>query len=152
MIFRGSYTHAIDAKGRTSLPARYREALAGGGEDKLILVEGLKGPAHLLAYPAKEWSAVEERLGARNQLDPRLRDLLRLLEASAQECPVDGMGRVLVPPSHRAFAGLVREVVWAGTGKQIELWSKENWSAAQAAARKKLDEGALDKLLEDLPL
>lgn len=150
-MFRGNYTHAIDAKGRTSLPARYRELLAGSGETRLILVEGLLTP-HVMAYPVAEWSAVEEKMGALPQLDPRVRSMLRLLVSSAQECPVDGMGRILIPPPHRQHAALVRELVWAGTGKQIEIWNPENWAAEAAEARKKLAEGELTKMLEGLPL
>lgn len=151
MTFRGQYTHAIDAKGRTSLPARYRESLAGAGEEKLILVQGLTS-AHLLAYPTVEWSEVEQKLGALPQLNPKVRSMLRLLESSAIECPLDGMGRILVPTSHRAYAGLQREIVWAGTGKQIEIWSPDRWQAECEAGRKKLADGELNKLLEELPL
>src|SRR5688572_29994607 len=36
-MFRGRYEHTIDAKGRTSLPARYRDVLASMGERRIIV-------------------------------------------------------------------------------------------------------------------
>ena len=38
-MFFGTFQHAIDQKGRTSLPARFRETLAQAGEAKLVLTQ-----------------------------------------------------------------------------------------------------------------
>ena len=62
-MFRGRYEHTIDAKGRTSLPARYRDALAALGERRIVVTSGLD-PC-LVAYTAPEWAAFEERLAKR---------------------------------------------------------------------------------------
>ena len=43
--------------------------------------------------------------------------------APAQECPVDKVGRMLIPPPLREHAGLLDEVTWAGTVERIEIWS-----------------------------
>ncbi|MDE2181299.1 MAG: cell division/cell wall cluster transcriptional repressor MraZ, partial [candidate division NC10 bacterium] len=40
-MFRGSFEHAIDDKGRLSIPARYREILKRRRERELILVDPL---------------------------------------------------------------------------------------------------------------
>src|SRR6266850_1257908 len=39
--FTGVYQHQIDAKGRTSLPSRFREVLAAQGADKLFVTTDL---------------------------------------------------------------------------------------------------------------
>src|SRR5260221_371408 len=57
-MFRGRYEHTIDAKGRTSLPARYRDVLSSIGERRVILTSALD-PC-LVAYTAAEWVWTEE--------------------------------------------------------------------------------------------
>ena len=59
-MFRGRYEHTIDAKGRTSLPARYRDALAPAGERRIVLTSALD-PC-LVAYATPEWMAFEEKI------------------------------------------------------------------------------------------
>jgi MraZ protein len=147
-VFRGVYEHQIDAKGRTSLPARLRETLAGAYDERLILTTALDPCLH--AYPVREWEALETALGKRNPMEPGVKTLMRLYVASAQECPLDKMGRILVPPSLRAHAALEKDVVWVGMVKVIELWSRSGWAKAQEDARAAADSADVARVLSEL--
>jgi MraZ protein len=139
-VFRGHYEHAIDAKGRTSVPSRFRDQLAAdplshagtSGELRIIVTSGVD-PC-LLAYPMKEWMAFEEKLASLPKFDPSVVMIRRLYVSSAVEVEVDKLGRLLVPKELRDFAGLEREALWAGMGDHLELWSKERFAAARNAA------------------
>ncbi|MFW6066971.1 MAG: division/cell wall cluster transcriptional repressor MraZ, partial [Myxococcota bacterium] len=120
-MFRGRYEHAIDAKGRTSLPSRFREVLAAGGETRLVLTTGLE-PC-VVAYTMSEWLGFEERLSKLPQFDPNVQMLRRIYVSGAVECDLDRVGRVLIPQTLRDHAQLGREALWAGMGNHIELWS-----------------------------
>lgn len=129
-MFRGRYEHALDAKGRTSLPSRFREVLAERGESRLVLTTGLE-PC-LVAYPMGEWLAFEERLAALPQFDPNVTMLRRIYVSGAIECDLDKLGRLLIPSGLRDHADLGRHVLWAGMGRYVELWSKDRFDALQA--------------------
>ncbi len=139
-MFRGRYEHAIDAKGRVSLPARYRDALAGLQED--VLVATTSDEPCLRAYPLRAWRDFEEKLASKPQMNPAVRRLMRHYVGNAQECTIDGMGRVLVPPSLREYAGIERDVVFLGQVNFVEVWSRERWEKAQS--------NVLEHLTEDL--
>ena len=124
-VFRGRYEHTIDAKGRTSLPARYRDTLAALGQRHVILTSGLD-PC-LVAYTLPEWTAFEDRLAKLPQFDRAVQKLRRIYVSGAVECEVDDSGRLLVPPTLREHAGLKKDVLWAGSGKYAELWDKDTW-------------------------
>lgn len=147
-MFRGVYEHQIDAKGRTSLPAKLRDTLVGTYDDRLILTTALDPCLH--AYPVREWEQLEASLAKRNPMEPGVKTLMRLYVAPAQEVQVDRLGRVLIPPSLRAHAGLEKDVVWAGMVKVIELWSAEGWLKAQADARAEVDSAELMRVLGEL--
>jgi MraZ protein len=147
-VFRGVYEHQIDAKGRTSLPARLRETLVGAYDERLILTTALDPCLH--AYPVREWEALETALGKRSPMEPGVKTLMRLYVASAQECPLDKLGRVLVPPTLRAHAALEKEVVWVGMVKVIELWSRGGWAKAQEEARAASDSADVARVLSEL--
>ena len=129
-MFRGQYEHTIDAKGRTSVPARFREVLAAGGDGRLVLTTGLD-PC-VVAYPMQEWLAFEERLARLPQFDPSVQMLRRIYVSGAVECEVDKVGRILVPQTLRRHADLAREVLWAGMGRHVELWSRERFEAMRS--------------------
>ena len=46
----------------------------------------------------------------------------------------DKLGRIIIPPALREYAGLKNEVVVAGLQSRIELWSKEAWEDDEAQA------------------
>ena len=131
-MFRGRYEHTIDGKGRTSLPARFREVLAGAGESRLVVTTGLEPCC--VAYPMREWEAFEERLSRLPSFDPSVAMLKRIYVSGAIECDLDKLGRLLLPSSLREHAGITREVLWAGMGKHVELWDKDRFDALSRTA------------------
>lgn len=137
-MFRGLHEHTIDAKGRMSLPVRFREQLAsmgdGTSEDvQFILTTGIE--RCLVLYPVKQWQALEEKLAGLSQFDPAVVAIRRIYLAGATEVTLDKNGRLLIPPMLREYAGLCRDVVWAGMGNTVELWGKEQWNLQAEASR-----------------
>ena len=147
-MFRGVFEHQVDAKGRTSLPAKLRDTLLGSYDERLIVTTALDPCLH--AYPLREWEQLEAGLAKRNPMEPGVKTLMRLYVASAQECPVDKLGRLLIPPTLRAHAGLEKDVVWAGMVKVIELWSAAGWKQAQEAARAEASSADVMRVLAEL--
>ncbi|MFO0552099.1 MAG: division/cell wall cluster transcriptional repressor MraZ [Polyangiaceae bacterium] len=134
-MFRGHYEHAIDDKGRTSLPARFRDVLGPAADFRLVMTPALGDPC-LDVYPLKAWEELEAKLASLNAFDPQVIEFRRFYVSAAVECELDKQGRILVPPGLRARAGLQKTVMWLGHGQKAELWSKEQWEAiaAQKAA------------------
>lgn len=137
MMFRGQYEHAIDAKGRTSLPSRFRDVLAAGGDMRLILTRALFDRC-LHLYPMKAWEELEAKVAAMPQFEPNVVAFRRLYLSAAVDCELDKQGRVLIPPTLRDYAELSKDVVWAGMGRTAELWATERWQAAQAMSEAEL--------------
>jgi MraZ protein len=130
-VFRGTYEHAIDGKGRTSFPSKFREVLSGQGDSRLILTTGLD--KCVVAYSLRAWNAFEEQLMRLSQFDESVRDLRRTYFASAVDCDVDSVGRLLIPPMLREHADLRRDAVWMGVGTCAELWDKEHHTKMKTA-------------------
>ena len=128
-MFRGQFEHAIDEKGRLSIPAKFREALRK--EKTLVLTSS---DAYLTAYPLKEWRALEDRLRANPKFKREQRDFLRFVYSSAEDVAMDSQGRILVPQGLRQRAGIMREVVIIGMMDTIEIRDKGRWGAKVASA------------------
>jgi MraZ protein len=131
-VFFGTFNHAIDAKGRTSLPARFREALAAANEPKIVLTQYPNWRA-VQALPHSVWKELERKVLETSPLDARAqRNVLRFY-SSAHEVDLDPHGRVLVPPALREWAGLSKDVVWVGMGRTIHLYDRAAWEQQMAA-------------------
>lgn len=133
-MFRGSFEHAIDDKGRLSIPARYREILKRRRERELILVDPLFD-ACIVAYPIKTWQQIEQNLLNNGNSDKRFREYARLISAHAVESMIDSQGRILIPPQLRGKADLRRDVVIVGVLDKIEIWNRERWVSFCAQER-----------------
>ena len=121
-MFRGRFEHTIDSKGRISIPAKYRELLAEKHDDRLIITNFDRC---LVAYPYEEWRNVEEKIGSLSMVKKEAKAFQRFFVSGAAECPIDKLGRVLIPPTLRSYARLEKDVVFAGMLKKFEIWSKE---------------------------
>ena len=129
-MFHGTFQHSIDAKGRTSLPAKFREVLSAQGSEKLVITPDLIDPC-LIAFAPAQWLKLAEKVASLSLFDERSRLLSRGFIAPAQECPVDKLGRILIPPSLRERLGAVEEITWAGQTHKIEIWAPQRWAEVQ---------------------
>jgi MraZ protein len=144
-MFRGVFETTIDVKGRTSLPAKFREVLVETFGDERFFVTN-SGPvalgdgafsSGLVIYPHKEWLLFEERLLSGSGFTSAQRNsIMRMIVAPAVECSADKLGRVLVPPHLRKSASLEREIVFVGALKKAEIWSQAAWDRVLGQAEK----------------
>jgi len=129
-LFKGRYAHTLDAKGRLSIPSKFREVLSDHQEEVLILTNF---DTCLLGFTGEEWRLLEEKIRSQSMFSTMLRKdmraFVRFFFSGATECSLDRQGRILVPPQLREFAGLEKDVVLLGLANRIEVWSKERWDS-----------------------
>ena len=126
-MFRGRYQHTIDRKGRVSIPAKFRDALASYGDQagQLIVVPNEHS---LEVHPLEEWQRIEDKLNAQPMFTPEVRQLSRLYMSRAKDAALDGAGRILLPPDTRKQAGLEKDVTLVGGGRRMfEVWDRSRF-------------------------
>lgn len=140
-VFKGSYRHRLDAKGRLPVPAAFRRVLSERVSPTVVVT-----PLDqcLAAYPTHEWSRLESSLAALPPFDKSVKALSRLLSSRAVDCRLDVQGRILLPAALRAAAHLEREAVVAGVLNRFEIWEPRAWSAFLADSERVLDDATLD--------
>ena len=120
-MFMGEYNHSIDAKGRLIIPSKFRDTLG----DEFVVTKGLEGC--LFVFEKYEFESFMDKLNEKSDLEAKVRKIKRFFISGAQEMEPDKQGRMLVPPTLREYAGLEKEVVFAGVGGHIEIWDKSKW-------------------------
>lgn len=105
----------------------------------------------LWLYTLTAWEAVERKLVSLPTLNAQTRKLKRMLIGHADDCDMDGNGRILLPALLREFAMLQKKAVLVGQGDKFEIWDEAHWSTHRdAILSEELDESALPAELESL--
>jgi len=128
-VLSGHTSINLDAKGRLAIPTRYRAYLDEVAGGKICAT--VHPDICLMLYPLNEWGPVHRRVMKLSNMDPKARDLQRLIIGYASELEMDGNGRLLLPPSLREFAHLDKHSVLIGVGNKFELWDAQRWSDRQ---------------------
>lgn len=127
-MFLGEYQHFLDAKGRMTVPAKFREGLG----DSFVATKGLDNC--LFLYPWAEWRNLEQKLKSLPFTRKDVRAFVRFFFSGAAECEVDKQGRTVLPVPLREYARIEKEVVIVGVGTRVEVWSRELWEEYLQAA------------------
>jgi MraZ protein len=131
-MFLGTFEHALDAKGRVILPAKFRERLESGA----FLAKSLDGC--LALYDAEEFQKVALDMQEKARRGAIERNAVRSFAAGATEATPDRQGRISIPAHLRAFAGLERDVVVTGALARVEIWDAARWRALDSEAEQTL--------------
>lgn len=133
-LFLSTIVNKVDKKGRVSVPATFRAALAQ---------QSFQG---IVAYRSFTTAAIEgsgfdfmERLS--NSTDELAAfsteqdDLTSLIFADSRQLAWDAEGRIMLPEDLIAHAGLDESAAFVGKGKTFQIWQPEAFRAAQDQAR-----------------
>ena len=142
-MFLGTYTPKLDDKGRLTLPAKFRDALAGG-----LMVT--KSQDHSLAvYPRAEFEQLARRASKAPRSNPEARAFLRNLAAGTDEQHPDGQGRITLSADHRRYASLSKDCVVIGAVDYLEIWDSQAWQDYQQVHEENFS-AASDEALGDI--
>ena len=121
-MFKGEYSHSIDAKGRLIIPSKFREIVG----NEFVVTKGFDGC--LFVFANEGWEQFEAKLQALPLDKTEARQLGRFFIAGAIDAEVDKQGRILLPANLLTYAGIEKEAVVAGVGNRAEIWSSSRWT------------------------
>lgn len=130
-MFQGGSSLTLDAKGRLSVPTRYRDQLSASVCGQLTITKHPHGC--LMIFPRDEWNRFRERIAS---LPMQAQWWKRIFLGNAMDVDMDASGRVLVSPELRAAAGISKNSVLLGMGAYFELWDAETYAAQEAEQMK----------------
>ncbi|MGH7013109.1 MAG: division/cell wall cluster transcriptional repressor MraZ [Stellaceae bacterium] len=140
-VFLSTYVNKIDRKGRISVPAAFRAALAPTGSKGIV------------AYRAVKLTAIEvsgldraENLSRRIDRLPELsdeRDALSAILGELRPLDFDGEGRIVLPADLARHADLSGTAVFVGCGPTFQIWEPERFRRHQEEMRARIRERGL---------
>lgn len=119
-MFLGTYEHAIDDKGRITIPAKYRSRYESGA----VLTEGIERCLYL--FPIDVWTDLAQRASALPLTNPTAREFQRQLFGGASDSVPDKQGRIILPSHLREYANIDNQAVIIGMYSRCEIWSSES--------------------------
>jgi MraZ protein len=118
----------LDKKGRISVPASFRSALAGLGEHEMVFFPSYTQPC-IECWPARVF---DDATSGHDDLDLFSKDADDIAGAvfaqSAQMRP-DGEGRVSLDERHIEAAGLTEAILFIGVRRRFQIWDAERGEA-----------------------
>ena len=137
--FLGTHQNRLDAKGRISVPAAFRNALRNG-DDKAAAALVLR-PSHqyacIEAWPAEVFHSLAYPLETLNIFSSDQDDLTTALYADAYPVEADKEGRIILPESLVQHANLTNTVVFMGLGRLFQIWEPQAGARRSADARER---------------
>ena len=135
VAFAGNFAHTIDPKGRVTIPAAFREALAEG------FTIGLNNQfAAIALYPKAKWDEKCEQLAKIPDSDIMGTRYVRLITGNSfSGCELDNQGRVLLPATLRAKVGMDKAIRFVGMGGYLEIWDEERYVRESDVSEQSID-------------
>ena len=129
VFLSGTFEHTLDAKGRVTLPARYREHFQRGA----VLVRFPGGEPCVYVYHPDTWA----------RFDAKYLEPLNVFESKADEWRAraiymnqdtvepDGQGRVLLSARQIKEVDLSGKVTIIGARDHLEIWNPDTFATRQ---------------------
>lgn len=119
-FFVGRFENAIDSKGRTNVPAKFRDLLPPENR-QVVVLRGLDGC--LFLYPVADVTELTDQFEKSQFLSVREARLFQrmMFDGASTETP-DAQGRITLNEAQREHAGLSKRAIFLGTNRRVEIW------------------------------
>lgn len=126
--FVSNITLRLDAKGRISVPASFRQVLARDGFDGLYCYPTLDSPA-LDAGGNALLAEIERLIGDFPPYSDEREQFSVALYGTSETLKLDGEGRVILTERLKDHAGITEAATFVGLGHKFQIWEPERFRA-----------------------
>ncbi|MBY0408321.1 MAG: division/cell wall cluster transcriptional repressor MraZ [Rickettsiales bacterium] len=134
MLFLSTYQNRIDKKGRVSVPASFRAALAGQ-EFSGIVAYGSLLHACIEGCGMNRFMKLNERIEMLDPFSEERDAFATTIFGESVQLPFDGEGRIMLPEHLISTAGISEQAVFVGKGEIFEIWEPKAFGEHAARAR-----------------
>jgi MraZ protein len=130
----GRFYHALEQKGRLSIPSSFRGNLNG----QAVITAGLDGC--LFVLDQERWQSLMTSTEDLPLTKRQGRDWTRYIANNAAVVDIDSQGRILIPEHLRQLANLKNSVVVVGSIDRIEIWDQTAYHTYSESLTQQVDE------------
>ena len=132
-MFVGKSIHTLGKDGRISIPSKMRDIFINKfGSDELYMALMPVPRDVLCLFPATEFEKLTGKSDGESveSLDEMMENIQKDADlcSAAENCKIDGSGRILIPVEMKEAAQIDQEVLVIGARNHIQLWNPELWN------------------------
>ncbi|MBD9525923.1 MULTISPECIES: division/cell wall cluster transcriptional repressor MraZ [Paracoccus] len=138
--FRGSEEVKVDAKGRVSIPAKFRRVFEACDDDwgtgkraRLVIVFGTRDWKHLQLFTMQAMEEIDQQISELPRGSAERNLLENIYYGHAEETEIDNDGRLVLPQKLRDRIGLSDSAFFISSGDSLKVWSPTNYEAQESA-------------------
>lgn len=133
-LFLSTHINKVDKKGRVSVPATFRGALANQSFQGIVVFPSSKHDA-LEGFSMSTMEELSSRLDNFDIFSDEQDDLAATIFGNATSLNFDENGRIVLPKDLAEQVGITDKAAFVGMGKKFQIWSPEKLEERKAAAR-----------------
>lgn len=135
MLFLSTFQNKIDKKGRISVPAPFRAALAKDVEFSGIIAYTSFINRCVEACGIERIRKLSERIESLDPFSEERDAFATTILGGSVQLPFDGEGRVMLPEHLIEGAGISEAAIFVGKGETFEIWEPKLFAEYSARAR-----------------
>ncbi len=135
-LFISTFVNKVDRKGRVSVPATFRAALKGQAFNGIVAFRSFRQAA-VEACAMDRMEDLSQGVDALDQFSQEQDDLASTIFADAHQLPIDGDGRIVLPPLLAEHAGIAEAAAFVGRGRTFQIWNPDTFARHQDEARRR---------------
>ncbi len=140
--FLGTFENKVDRKGRVSVPAPYRQILAGSSFPGIVAFYSYKVDA-IEACSMDFMAQLADSVSDIDLFSDDQEDLAATIFSDSHQLSFDGEGRVMLPPDLVERAGIGERAAFSGAGQMFRIWEPARLDAYKQERRKRTSERGL---------
>lgn len=147
--FLSTFVNRVDAKGRISVPARFREILDAQGSRTIYARASNDGSAFIHVGGPEFMTMIYQMIAKHDPTSALHRDFALAFLSDIVELPLDSEGRVAFPEALMRHAGIDGTAAFVGMGSSFEVWEPQALEIRKLKARRNVAENGGNLLVKN---
>lgn len=136
-LFMDTVENKVDAKGRVSLPADWRN-IVKNADSEIVCYRSLSSPCIEGCLEDMLEKLASEMENSLDFFSEEQDDISNLIFGDAKRYPFDSTGRIMLSEKLLKHAQITNAAVFVGKGRKFQIWNPVNWAKEEIRIREKL--------------